>query len=55
MTWYSLFNRIGKQTINVLKHTKVYALLDNPATGKTEKVMLTIKYDAKGQPYLIKE
>ena len=34
---------------------RVYALLENPATGKTERLMLTLKYDAKGKPYLIKE
>jgi hypothetical protein len=32
-----------------------HQVLENPATGKTERLMLTLKYDAKGKPYLIKE
>ncbi len=55
MTWYTLFNKLGKQTIKTLQSSKVYAVLKNPATGKTEKVMLTLKYDEKGKPYLVKE
>ena len=55
MTWYTLFNKLGKQTIKALQSSKVYAVLKNPATDKTEKVMLTLKYDAKGNPYLVKE
>ncbi len=55
MTWYTLFNKLGKQTIKTLQSSKVYAVLENPVTGKTEKVMLTLKYDVKGKPYLIKE
>ena len=55
MTWYTLFNKLGKQTIKTLQSSKVYALLENPATGKTEEVMLSLKYDAKGNPYLVKE
>lgn len=55
MTWYTLFNKLGKQTIKSLQSSKVYALLENPATGKVEEIMLTLKYDAKGKPYLIKE
>lgn len=55
MTWYILFNKLGKQTIKTLQSSKVYALLENPATGKVEEIMLTLKYDAKGKPYLIKE
>lgn len=55
MTWYTLFNKLGKQTIKILQSSKVYAVLENPATGKTERLMLTLKYDAKGKPYLIKE
>lgn len=54
MTWYTLFNKLGKQTIKTLQSSKVYAVLENPATGKTERLMLTL-YDAKGKPYLIKE
>lgn len=34
MTWYTLFNKLGKQTIKALQSSKVYALLENPATGK---------------------
>lgn len=55
MTWYTLFNKLGKQTIKALQSSKVKAVLENPATGKVEEVMLTLKYDAKGNPYLIKE
>lgn len=55
MTWYTLFNKLGKQTIKTLQSSEVYAVLENPATGKTEKVMLILKYDEKGKPYLIKE
>lgn len=55
MTWYTLFNKLGKQTIKTLQSTKVYAVLENPATSKTERLMLTLKYDAKGNPYLVKE
>lgn len=55
MTWYTLFNKLGKQTIKTLQSSKVYAVLENPATGKVEEIMFTLKYDAKGKPYLIKE
>lgn len=51
MTWYTLFNKLIKDA----QSSKVYALLENPATGKTERLMLTLKYDVKGKPYLIKE
>lgn len=55
MTWYTLFNKLGKQTIKTLQSSKVYAVLENPATGKVERLMLTLKYDAKGNPYLVKK
>lgn len=55
MTWYTLFNRLRKMTFKDAQSSKVYALLENPATDKTERLMLTLKYDAKGKPYLIKE
>ena len=55
MTWYTLFNKLGKQTIKTLQASKVKAVLENPATGKTEEVMLALKYDTKGNLYLIKE
>ena len=54
MTWYSLFNKIGKQPIKVVQHNNVYALLENPVTGKLERVELTLKYNTKG-PYLVKD
>lgn len=44
-----------RKQIKTLQSSKVYAVLENPATGKTERLMLTLKYDAKGNPYLIKE
>ena len=55
MTWYTLFNKLKKMTFKDAQSSKVYALLENPATGKTKRLMLTLKYDAKGKPYLIKE
>ena len=55
MTWYTLFNKLRKMTFKDAQSSKVYALLENPATGKTKRLMLTLKYDAKGKPYLIKE
>lgn len=55
MTWYTLFNKLRKMTFKDTQSSKVYAVLKNPATGKAERLMLTLKYDAKGNPYLIKE
>ncbi len=55
MTWYTLFNKLRKMTFKDAQSSKVYAVLENPATGKTERLTLTLKYDAKGKPYLIKE
>lgn len=55
MTWYTLFNKLRKLTFKDAQSSKVYAVLENPATGKVEEIMLTLKYDAKGKPYLIKE
>ena len=55
MTWYTLFNKLRKQTFEDAQSSKVYAVLETLATGKTERLMLTLKYDAKGNPYLIKE
>lgn len=54
MLWSTLFNRIGKQPLRFTQHNHVYALLENPETYKLEKIWLDIKYDAKGQPYLVK-
>lgn len=55
MTWYTLFNKLRKMTFKDAQSSNVYAVLENPVTGKTEKVMLTLKYDVKGKPYLVKE
>ena len=55
MLYSSLHNKIGKQAIRYTQHNHVYALLENPRTGKLEKVYLILKYDAKGQPYLVKD
>lgn len=53
MLWKTLFNRIGKQPLKFTQHNHVYALLENPATHRMEKVWLELKYDAYGHPYLI--
>ena len=55
MTWYALFNKLRKMIFKDAQSSKVYAVLENPATGQVEEIMLTLKYDAKGKPYLIKE
>lgn len=33
----------------------MHALLRNPATGEYETVYLDIKFDAHGQPYLVRD
>lgn len=55
MLWVTLFNKIGKQQMRHMQKNHVYALLNNPKTHETEKVFLTLKYDASGHPYLVKE
>lgn len=55
MLWSTLFDKIGKQTIKYTRQNQVYALLENANTGQLEQVFLTIKYDAKGRPYLVRE
>lgn len=54
MLWYTLYSRIRKQPAYYTNKNHVYALLENPKTGETEKVYLDIMYDAKGHPYLVK-
>lgn len=55
MFWNTLFDKIGKQSIKYCRQNQVYALLENAKTGRLEQVFLTIKYDAKGHPYFIRE
>ena len=43
MTWYTLFNKLRKMTFKDAQSSKVYALLENPATGKTERIDAYIK------------
>lgn len=47
MLWMTLWKRIGKQPMSYTNHNHIEALID----GK--HIPLTLKYDAKGHPYLV--
>jgi len=50
MKWLSLYTKIGKQTITLLKKSDVTVIVD----GKEIKIT-GIKYKTDGSPYLITE
>lgn len=47
MLWSTLHRRIGKQPLSFSQHNHIKAVID----GKT--FFLDLKYNAKGQPYLV--
>lgn len=51
MLWKTLCNKIGKQPIQFTEHNHVTALINTPDGLKETR--LNLKYNAKGQPYLI--
>ena len=55
MLWSTLFHKIGKQPLRITQHQQVYALLENPKSNKKEKVLLDLKFNTKGEPYLLKK
>lgn len=55
MLWSTLFHKIGKQPLRITQHQQVYVLLENPKSNKKEKVLLDLKFNTKGEPYLIKK
>ena len=44
---------ISKAETSAAESIKIYALLDNPKTHRTEKVYLKLKYDSHGYPYFV--
>lgn len=54
MLWETLKHRMDILPGKSLRDRHVYALLQNPNTHLMEKVYLDLKFDVKGQPYLVK-
>lgn len=49
MKWITLFNKIGRLNLSITKNSDVYAIIGD------DKIYLTLKYDVKGRPYLVKD
>lgn len=49
MKWITLFNKIGRLNLSITNNSDVYAVIGN------DKIFLTLKYDAKGRPYLVRD
>lgn len=47
MLWSTLFNRLGKLPLRITQHNHIKAIIE----GKNYQ--LDMKFDAKGQPYLV--
>lgn len=48
MKWISLYNKIGKQMIKIIRNTDVVVIIDD----KEIKIQ-GIKFKANGEPYLV--
>lgn len=47
MLWSTLFNHIGKLPMRITNHQHIHAVIDD------KHYNLTLKFDAKGSPYLV--
>lgn len=48
MLWSTLYHKIGKQPLAFTQHNHIEAVIDG------QRIVLELKYDAKGLPYLVK-
>lgn len=47
MLWSTLFNRLGKLPLRITQHRHIEAIIED------KHYQLDLKFDAKGQPYLV--
>lgn len=49
MKWFSLYNRIGDLKFKQMQQTDVKAIIDG------EEIILKVKFNNEGSPYLVKD
>ena len=54
MKWNTLYHKLGDFPARKLSG-QAYVLVENPHTGRMDRVYLKLKTDAYGKPYLIGE